>query len=113
MLIHDGNKIRLTRKELAFFFSETGRSKPPRTVEEYNQAFEEAAAYCEADGSPEGRLLAAILRGEKIQQDAGQELGFTSSYLSGSKQFPQFSDASVLTKEDCEFFRSLVSQGPE
>lgn len=113
MLIYDGNKIRLTRKELAFFYSETGRSRPPRTVEEYNQAFEEAAAFCEADGSPEGRLLAEILRDYKLQQHAGQEFGFASPYLAGRKKFPQFSDASILAEEDCQFLRSLVSQSPE
>lgn len=113
MLIYDGNKIRLTREELAFFYSETGRSRPPRTVEEYNQAFEEAAASCEADGSPEGRLLAAILRDHKIQQASGQELGFASPYLAGRQKFPQFSDASILTEEDCEFFRSLLIEGPK
>ncbi|QSR89355.1 hypothetical protein IT6_03490 [Methylacidiphilum caldifontis] len=37
MMIYHGNKICMTRKELAFFIKETSWSKPPRTVEEYNQ----------------------------------------------------------------------------
>ena len=51
MLIHDGNKIRLTEQELDFYLSQTGRSTPPRTVEEYNRALEEAAEFWN-DGSP-------------------------------------------------------------
>lgn len=65
-MIRLGKKIRLTRAERAKLAHELGFYADPRTVDEYNRLLETNAQVWEAEGSPEGRLLAAIYRGMKI-----------------------------------------------
>lgn len=73
MISVDG-KIRLTEKEQEMFRAQTGLTRIPETVAEYNQALEDARAYwnqeagAEGSGdSPENRLLNFMLEDDKVR----------------------------------------------
>lgn len=61
-------KIRLTKKEAESFKTWTDWAGPaPKSAETYNGAVREAAEEAE-DGTPEGRLLAAIIESLKAPE---------------------------------------------
>ena len=60
-IIRLGHRLRLTGGEAANYLKETGRSRLPKTVNEYNQAFIEAAASWAVTDTPEGMLMSAVL----------------------------------------------------
>lgn len=59
-ILRCGNAIRLSGKEAETFLRDTGRSKLPTTVQEYNLAMRDIREMWAFTGTPEGRLLAAI-----------------------------------------------------
>jgi hypothetical protein len=67
-IIRLGHRLRLTGGEAANYLKETGRSRLPRTVNEYNQAFEDAAASWAATKTPEGALMSAVLLSFRIAE---------------------------------------------
>lgn len=62
-----GARIRLTGKDADEFRCDTGRSQLPKTISEYNQAYQQAADLWWADGSPEAGLLAFVCEQQLIK----------------------------------------------
>lgn len=67
-MLRCGKQIRLTPVELRTFQCLDGAVQAPKTVDEFNDALEATAEYWEIDGSPEGKLMAAVARGEKVAE---------------------------------------------
>lgn len=69
-MVRLGNRLRLSAKERRALSDFLDRNLNPMTVDEYNRAIEEEAASWESQGHAEGRLMAAVLRNQKIREDA-------------------------------------------
>jgi len=67
-MLRCGKQIRLTPVELRTFQCLDGAVQAPKTVDEFNNALEADAQYWEADGTPEGKLMAAVARGEIVAE---------------------------------------------
>ncbi len=57
-----GNTLRLTGKDAEDYLKETGRTKLPGTVNEYNQAIQESINLWNSIETAEGYLLANIMQ---------------------------------------------------
>lgn len=62
-----GRYIRLTGNDADEFLRDTGRSKLPTTISEFNQAYQQAADLWWADGTPEAGLLALVCEQQLIK----------------------------------------------
>lgn len=69
-MIRLGNLLRLSAAERLALSDFLDRNLNPTTVDEYNRALEEEAAAWESENNAEGRLMAAVLRNQKIREDA-------------------------------------------
>ena len=69
-MIRLGNLLRLSAAERLALSDFLDRNLNPTTVDEYNHALEEEAAAWESENNAEGRLMAAVLRNQKIREDA-------------------------------------------
>ena len=69
-MIREGNQVRLTKKEQDQFRHETGCTKLPTTVGEYNQRMQEVADYYRqhGGGEPEAEVLAQLYEMWKIDE---------------------------------------------
>ena len=68
MITFNGS-IRLTTKEFQSYKKDTGRTKVPKTVAEYNRHLQEAADYwrqATGEDDPVGNLLAELIEYEKV-----------------------------------------------
>lgn len=65
-IIRYKNYLRLTGEDAQRFLEQTGRSKLPTTLREYQYAIEMAAKHFEDFDSPEGNLLAFLIRMDQL-----------------------------------------------